>query len=127
MAEVISTVGPPLVAGVAGVTLATFIGGIDIGAVTGAFGGSLAYVVLAKDMHWVKRLGCLLVGWLGGYYFCAEALAQAWTKTSGITSFGGGLITVLVCTGVLTFAETGVLPKWMGRVLGFFTGKREQQ
>lgn len=101
------------VVGIGGVALASCIPQIDLNAVVCAFVGALIFVLWAKELSALQRVGYLLAGWIGGYYAAAEILAQAWTKTSGIAAFGCGLVTVLVSISVLESVNTGKLPKWL--------------
>lgn len=101
------------VVGFAGVAVASCLPQIDLNAVVCSFVGALIFVLWAKELSTIQRVGYLLAGWVGGYYAAAEVLAQAWTKTSGIAAFGCSLITVLVSISVLETFSTGKLPKWL--------------
>lgn len=112
MADVASPAACTVV-GIAGVAVASCVPEIDLNAVVCAFAGALTFVLWAKELNVLQRLGYLLVGWIGGYYAAAEILAQAWTKTSGIAAFACGLVVVLVSISVLESFNTGKLPKWL--------------
>lgn len=101
------------VVGVAGVALASCMPQIDLNGVICSFVGALIFVLWAKELSVLQRIGYLLAGWVGGYYGAAEILAQAWTKTFGIAAFACGLVTVLVSISVLESFKTGTLPKWL--------------
>lgn len=101
------------VVGFAGVAVASCLPQIDLNSVVCSFVGALIFVLWAKELSVLQRVGYLLAGWVGGYYAAAEVLAQAWTKTGGIAAFGCSLITVLVSISVLETFSTGKLPKWL--------------
>lgn len=101
------------VVGIGGIAFASCLPEIDLSAVVSAFVGALIFVLWAKELTVMQRVGYLLSGWVGGYYASAEILAQAWTKTAGIAAFGCGLVTVLVSISVLESFNTGKLPKWL--------------
>lgn len=125
MADAVMTPAACMSVGVSGVAIASCFTGIDLQAFVCAFGGAFLFILWAKDISIWQRLGYLIVGWIGGYYGSAEVLAQAWTRTSGITAFGCGLLTVLISISVLESADTGELPKWIkllpGKVRGIFS------
>lgn len=114
MAEVASSTAACTVVGFGGIAAAACMPQIDLNAVVGSFVGSLVFVLWAKELSLLQRVGYLIAGWVGGYFAAAEILAQAWTKTSGITSFGCGLVTVLASVGILEYLKTG---KWMAQLL----------
>ncbi len=101
------------VVGFTGVAVASCLPQIDLNAVVCSFVGALIFVLWAKELSALQRVGYLLAGWVGGYYAAAEVLAQAWTKTSGIAAFACGLVTVLVSISVLESFKTGTLPRWL--------------
>lgn len=104
--------------GASGIALASCLPSIDLNAVVCAFGGAFLFILWAKDISVWQRLGYLIVGWIGGYYGAAEILAQAWTRTSGVSAFACGLLTVLISISVLESAQTGELPKWTKAIPG---------
>jgi hypothetical protein len=86
---------------------------VDLNAVIGSFVGAMVFILWAKELSVLQRVGYLIAGWIGGYYASAEVFAQAWTKTSGIVAFGCGLVAVVLSISVLEAFSTGKLPKWL--------------
>ncbi|MFV1943933.1 putative holin [Pseudomonas luteola] len=127
MAEPTTSLGTPLAAGFFGLSLASIFPGVDLAAVVGAFGGAFAFIIFAKDLKVLQRLGYLFVGWIGGYFGAVELLAQKWAQTSGFAAFIAGLICVVVCISVLEAIQTGRPPKWLLFILNRFFGKRDTQ
>ncbi len=119
MADALTTPAACMTVGASGVALASCLPSIDLNAVVCAFGGALAFVLWAKDISLLQRLGYLVVGWIGGYYGAAEILAQAWTKTSGIAALACGLLTVVISVSALESFSTGKLPKWVTELPGW--------
>lgn len=117
MADGLTTVVGTAAVGIVGnAFVAKYFPGLDLDAVVGAFGGALCFVLFAKNMSALQRIGYLIVGWIGGYYASAEILAQAWTKTSGLSSFIASLITVVVGISIIEAFETGKWPAWLQTV-----------
>ncbi|APC18163.1 hypothetical protein BLL42_21450 [Pseudomonas frederiksbergensis] len=96
---------------------------IDLAALVGAFGGAFFYVVFAKDMTSLRRLGYLVAGWIGGYFGAAELLGRAWTKTAGFSGFLCGALCVVVFAGIVEWMQTGEMPRWLQWCFRRFTGK----
>lgn len=115
--------------GASGIALASCLPFIDLNAVVCAFGGAFLFILWAKNISVWQRLGYLIVGWIGGYYGAAEILAQAWTRTSGVSAFACGLLTVLISISVLESAQTGEFPKWLKLLPGMVSRvfKRDAQ
>lgn len=116
-------------AGVAatGITLASFIPGLDLEAVVGAFGGACIFILAAKNISVLQRVGYLVCGWIGGYLAAAEMMSLAWTKTSGIGAFFSGLIAVTVGISVIESFNTGKFPSWMISFFDWIRGRRNPQ
>lgn len=124
MADGLTTAtGTLALGGVGTFSIATFFPGIDLSAVIGAFGGAFFFILFAKDINAWQRAGYLVVGWIGGYFSAAEILAQAWTKTSGLSSFFGGLVCVVVCISIIESIDTGKFPEWILAIFGKFLGR----
>ncbi len=70
---------------------------IDLAVLVGAF----FYVVFAKDMTSLRRLGYLVAGWIGGGFGAAELLGRAWTKTADFSGFLYGSLCVVVFAGIV--------------------------
>lgn len=96
---------------------------VDLAAVVGAFGGSFFFVVFAKDMTTLRRVGYLIAGWIGGYFIAAELLGRAWTKTAGFSGFLGGALCVVVFAGIVEWIQTGIMPRWLQWCFRRFAGK----
>lgn len=128
MADGLTTAAGTLAIGGTGTAfIATVFPGVDLSAVIGAFGGAFFFILFAKDIAPWQRAGYLVVGWIGGYFASAELLSLAWTKTSGFSSFVGGLICVVVCIGVVETLQSQKFREWLidriGRIFG--KGKTE--
>ncbi len=66
MADSLTTAAGTLAIGGAGtIAVASWLPGIDIQAVIGAFGGSFFFILFAKDISALQRAGYLVVGWIG--------------------------------------------------------------
>lgn len=127
MADALTTAAVTAGAGAAGITLASLFPELDLKAVVGAFGGSFFFILWAKDISIWQRLGYLFVGWIGGYFGAAEFMSRKWTETSGLASFGAGLLCVLICISLSEAVQTGRPPKWLLFVMDRFMGKRKPE
>lgn len=127
MADGITTASASLLVGGTGVGIAALFPGIDLQSVIGAFGGAFFFVLFAKEISSWQRVGYLVVGWIGGYFAAAEMMSQAWTKTSGLSSFIGGLLCVVVCISLVEAVQTGKPPKWLTWIFSRFTGRGEKE
>uniref|UniRef100_A0AAU6W2G2 Holin n=1 Tax=Pseudomonas phage Orisa03 TaxID=3138542 RepID=A0AAU6W2G2_9VIRU len=124
MADGLTTAAATLTIGGTGTAfIATMFPGVDLSAVIGAFGGAFFFVLYAKDISAWQRAGYLIVGWIGGYLATAELLAQAWTKTSGFSSFIGGLVCIVLCIVVVETLQSSVFREWVSGKLGKITGR----
>ncbi len=127
MADAVSP-AVPLAVGLSGATLVTMFPDLDKGALVGAFGGALMFVVKAKDVGAFTRFLYLIIGWIGGYYMAAEVVAQKWAITSAIAAFGCGLVTVVASISIIDAFQTGQPPKWLSFIpglIGRVFGKRD--
>jgi hypothetical protein len=97
----------------ASVGLGAFFPQLDLATLVGAFGGAFFYVVYARDIGMLRRIGYLLTGWIGGYLGAAELLARAWTQTAGLSAFVCGVFCVVTFSGVLEWMQTGQMPRWL--------------
>lgn len=114
MADGLTTAAGTLAIGGAGtLAVANFLPGIDLTAVIGAFGGAFFFIVFAKNISALQRVGYLIVGWIGGYMASAEMLSQKWTLTSGFSSFVAGLLCVVIGISIIEAVETGKWPAWL--------------
>lgn len=96
---------------------------LDIKALIGAFGGAFFYVVFAKNMPFLRRVGYLFVGWVGGYFAAAEAIGQDWTRTTGLVAMACGAVCVVFLAGLVEWVETGTMPRFLRWVLTIRFGK----
>lgn len=127
MADGLTSAGASLIVGGTGITLASYLPGIDLSAVIGAFGGAFFFILFAKDISSWQRAGYLIVGWIGGYFGAAELLSLAWTKTSGFSSFVAGLFCVVIGISIIEAFQTGKPPRWLLWIFNRFLGKRETE
>lgn len=102
-----------------GVTTISLMPGVDANAVIGAFAGSLFFIVFAKDLSALARLGYFIASWITGYYVSVEAVGQSWLVTSGLPAFGGSLFTVVVCVSLLEWVQGGKTPGWLSTIVGW--------
>lgn len=123
MADGLTTAATQLAVGGAGIGIASYFPGIDLSAVVGAFGGAFFFILFAKDINNLQRVGYLVVGWIGGYFGAAELLSLAWTRTSGFSSFIAGLVCIVVCISIIEAIQTGTWPAWLQSTIGRFFGK----
>ncbi|MEZ2746321.1 putative holin [Halopseudomonas bauzanensis] len=103
-------------AGLLGVTAASFLPGVDANAIIGAFAGALFFMVFAKDLTALARIGYFVASWIVGYYVSVEAIGQQWSITSGLPAFFGALFAVVVCVSLLEWAQGGKTPGWLSAV-----------
>lgn len=96
---------------------------LDLAALVGAFGGAFFYVIFAKDMGFIRRVGYLFVGWIGGYLAAAEAIGQEWTRTTGLVALGCGAVCIVFLAGLVGWVETGTPPRFLRWVLNIRFGK----
>ena len=105
--------GAVLAAGVVGVTAVSLWPGVDVNAVVGAFAGAMFFVVFAKDLTPLARLGYFIASWVAGYYVANEVIGREWAKTSGLVAFFGALLIVTVCISLLVWFGGGKMPGWL--------------
>lgn len=127
MADALATSAASAAVAATGITLASFLPGLDLSAVVGAFGGAFMFILFAKNISVWQRMGYLVVGWIGGYFGTAELMSLAWTQTSGFASFIAGALCVTICISLLEAIQTGKPPKWLSWVLERFFGKRNPE
>lgn len=127
MADALTTASASTAVGITGVTIASYVPGLDLSSVVGAFGGAFFFILFAKDISAWQRIGYLIVGWIGGYFSAAELMSLKWTQTSGFSSFLAGLFCVAVCISLIEAIQTGSPPKWLQWVWGLRPGKREPE
>lgn len=124
MADGLTSAAASLAVGGTGITIASYLPGVDLSAVIGSFGGAFFFVLYAKDINAWRRAGYLVVGWIGGYLGAAELLSLKWTQTVGFSSFIAGLFCVAIGISLIEAFDTGKPPKWMQWVINRFFGKR---
>ena len=110
--------------GVAGVTAASLMPGVDVNAVVGGFAGAMFFVVFAKDLTAFARLGYFIASWVAGYYMASEIIGREWARTSGLVAFFGALLCVTVCISLLVWFGGGKMPGWLQWVADRFGGSR---
>lgn len=108
---------------VVGVTTASFIPGIDVNAVVGAFAGAMFFVVFARDLTAWARLGYFIASWVLGYYVANEVIGRNWANTSGLVAFFGALFCVVVCISLLEWFQGGKTPGWLRFIVDRFGGR----
>lgn len=74
MTEPVSSVAPAATLG--GLGLASFLMGLDPGAVIAAFGGALLFSFMAKDTSATQRVLGLTGAWIFGYYAAQEIVRR---------------------------------------------------
>lgn len=109
------------------IAVASWFPGVDLSAVIGSFGGAFFFILFAKDISALQRVGYLIVGWIGGYMAAAEAMSMAWTRTSGIASFIAGLLCVVVGISIIEAVQTGKWPSWMVGLLNRLLPRRKPE
>ncbi len=127
MADALATSAASAGVAATGITIASFLPGLDLTAVVGAFGGAFMFILFAKEISTWQRMGYLVVGWIGGYFSAAELMSLAWTQTSGFASFIAGALCVTICISLLEAVQTGRMPRWFGAFLDWFRGKRNPE
>lgn len=110
--------------GVAGVTAASLMPGVDVNAVVGGFAGALFFVVFAKDLTLLACLGYFIASWVAGYYVASEVMGRELAKASGLVAFFGALFCVAVCISLLEWIEGGKMPGWLRWFADRFGGRR---
>lgn len=98
---------------VVGMTTASLIPGVDVNAVVGGFAGAMFFVVFARDLTPLSRLGYFIASWVAGYYVASEIIGREWAKTSGLVAFFGALFCVAVCISLLEWISGGKMPGWL--------------
>lgn len=111
-------------AGIIGVTAASLSPGVDVNAVVGAFAGAMFFVVFAKDLTPLARLGYFIASWVAGYYVASEVVGRGWAGTSGLVAFVGALLCVTVCISLLVWFGGGKMPGWLLWLAERFGGSR---
>lgn len=97
--------------------------GIDVNALIGAFAGAMFFVVQAKDLSVLTRIGYFLVSWIFGYYIAGELVGKQWVETSGLVAGIGALLCVYVGISLLEWVQGGKTPGWLRFVAGRFGGR----
>ncbi|MCY1296495.1 putative phage holin [compost metagenome] len=112
--------GAVVAAGVVGIGASSLlIPGVDMNAVVGAFGGALFFVLWARDLGFLARLGYLLVSWIAGYYVAAEMVGREWAQFSGLPALIAAAGTVTALIGALEWMKGGKMPGWLKLVLAW--------
>jgi|TARA_X000001388_G_scaffold3203_6_gene2337 hypothetical protein len=113
-------------AGVATVTAASLIPGVNLEAVTAAFAGALFFMVFSKDLSWVAKAGYFVFSWIAGYFLSAEMVARGWTETAAIPAMFGGIFAVVVCISLMEWIQEGKTPGWIVTIADFVVrGRRD--
>ncbi|QLG95292.1 hypothetical protein HZF02_26615 [Pseudomonas yamanorum] len=110
--------------GVAGVTTVSLVPGVDVNAVVGAFAGAMFFVVYAKDLKPLARLGYFIASWILGYYVASEIIGRNWAATSGLVAFFGAMLCVGVGISLLEWFDGGKMPGWLRWFADRFGGRR---
>lgn len=110
--------------GVVGVTAASFLPGVDVNAVVGAFAGAMFFVVFAKDLTMFARLGYFIASWVAGYYVAIEVMGRELAKASGLVAFFGAMLCVGVGISILEWLDGGKMPGWLRWFADRFGGRR---
>ncbi len=122
MADALTTpVAACMAVGAGGVALASCLSSIDLNAVICAFGGACIFIIWAKSISILQRIGYLIAGWIGGYYASMELVTREVMKTTGLSAFLCGLLAVVVALSILESFETGEPPKWVKLIPGLIT------
>ncbi|MCY1391384.1 putative phage holin [compost metagenome] len=103
--------------GTLGVALA--VPGVDMNAVVGSFGGALFFVLWARDLSVLARMGYLLVSWIGGYVSAAEAIGRGWTDYSGLPALISAALIVTALVGMIEWMRGGQAPGWLRIVIAW--------
>ncbi|MGH8387649.1 MAG: putative holin [Pseudomonas sp.] len=111
-------------AGIIGVTAASLSPGVDVNAVVGAFAGAMFFVVFAKDLTPLARLGYFIASWVAGYYVANEVIGREWARSSGLVAFFGALLCVTVGMSLLVWFGGGKMPGWLQWFADRFGGSR---
>ncbi|WP_028627678.1 putative holin [Metapseudomonas resinovorans] len=109
--------------GLGGIGGAALVPGVDMNAVIGAFAGAMFFVVYAKDLSALARIGYFIASWIVGYYVASEIIGREWAKTSGLVAFGGALFCVVVGTSLLEWVQGGKTPGWLRFIADRFGGR----
>ena len=104
--------GAVAVAGLIGIGGASLLG-FDVNAVIGAFAGAMFFIVYAKDLSHLGRLGYFIASWIVGYYIASELIARGWAQTSGLAAAVGAAGFVIAAVGFLDWAKGGKAPAWL--------------
>ncbi|AZC19556.1 putative holin [Pseudomonas sp. CMR5c] len=108
---------------VVGMTTASLIPGVDVNAVVGAFAGAMFFVVFAKDLSALSRLGYFIASWVAGYYVASEVVGRNLAATSGLVAFFGALFCVAICISLLEWVQGGKTPGWLRFIADRFGGR----
>lgn len=109
--------------GVVGVAAVSLFPGVDVNAVVGSFAGAMFFVVFAKDLGPLARLGYFIASWVAGYYVASEVMGRELAKASGLVAFFGGLLCVAVGIGLLEWIGGGKMPGWLQWLLNLRGGR----
>ncbi|MFJ2456819.1 putative holin [Pseudomonas protegens] len=109
---------------VVGMTTASLIPGVDVDAVVGGFAGAMFFVVYAKDLAVLARLGYFIASWVFGYYAASEIIGRELANASGLAAFFGAMLCVGIGVGLLEWFQGGKEPAWMQWFKGIFKGGR---
>ncbi|QEY70494.1 putative holin [Pseudomonas denitrificans (nom. rej.)] len=115
--------GAVAIAGLVGIGGASLFPGVDLNAVIGAFAGAMFFVVYAKDLSHLGRIGYFIASWIMGYYVASEVVGRDWAKTAGLVAFVGALLCVVVGTSLLEWVQGGKTPGWLRFIADRFGGR----
>jgi len=115
--------GALAVSAVVGITTASFIPGVDVNAVVGGFAGAMFFVVFAKELTALARLGYFIASWAFGYYVASEAIARELAKAPGLVAFFGAMLCVGIGISLLEWIGGGKLPGWLQWFADRFGGR----
>lgn len=100
---------------------------LDYSGVIAALGGALMFTVFAMNVSALQRVAYFLSGWIGGYFFAAEALHRKWSDSLPFAAFLGGVLCVALCLSLLEAVQTGKPPLWLRYLLDRVLGRRRDR
>ncbi len=92
MAEPTSTT--TLAVAATGLGFASLLPGVDGNALIGAFAGATLFVMSAKELTTLYRMGYLLISLIMGYMAAPEITAHTFIEQTGVAAFIAGLLCV---------------------------------